>query len=247
MTTTTEAGGMEARVGRRVPRNVYLGDEPLFVAATPELAAAVVGRLNAALATARPDDSLERLRELSEAATPGEWSLGRHFEHDAYFLTDSYSNLADDIDKDDGDFVVAAVNYVRALLTLNSPQDRAKAAHWIAKAPTGTRIEFKASKRTLPQNDRMWAMLTDIAQQKQHAGRSYTPDQWKVIFMHACGREVQFIPSLDGSTFIPWGQSSSDLSKDEMTNLIEYLFAWGAENGIAWSDPTEDRDARRAA
>ena len=82
----------------------------------------------------------------------------------------------------------------------------------------------------------MWAMLTDIAQQKEHCGRRYTPDQWKVLFMHACGREVQFIPSLDGSTFIPWGQRSSELSKEEMSELIDFIAAWGAEHTVIFHD-----------
>jgi hypothetical protein len=124
----------------------------------------------------------------------------------------------------------------RALITVHGKIDRSRAAHWAAQAPVGTRIEFKAPKRTLPQNDRMWAMLTDIATQKEHVGRKYTPDQWKVLFMHACGREVQFVPALDNSTFIPWGQSSSDLSKQEMTDLIEFMFQWGAENGVRFHD-----------
>jgi hypothetical protein len=80
-------------------------------------------------------------------------------------------------------------------------------------------------------------MLTDVATQKEHVGRKYAPDQWKVLFMHACGREVQFIPSLDNATFIPWGQSSSDLSKAEMTELIEFIHAWGAEHGVVFHDP----------
>lgn len=125
----------------------------------------------------------------------------------------------------------------RALVTINGKADRERAARWAWQVPSGSRIEFKDAKRTLPQNDRMWAMLTDIAAQKDHAGRRYTPDQWKVLFMHACGREVQFIPALNGSTFIPWGQSSSDLSKNEMTDLIEFMFAWGAENGVVFHDP----------
>lgn len=124
----------------------------------------------------------------------------------------------------------------RALIVLNGIADRNKAAKWAHQAAPGTRVEFKATKRTLPQNDRMWAMLTDVAQQCQHNGRRYTPDQWKVLFMHACGREVQFIPALDGSTFIPWGQSSSDLSVGEMTDLIEFIFAWGAEHGVVFQD-----------
>ena len=127
----------------------------------------------------------------------------------------------------------------RALVTIRGNAERERVARWATQAPYGTRVEFKATKRTIPQNDRMWAMLTDVATQKEHHGRRYTPDQWKVIFMHACGREVQFLPSLDGSTFIPWGQSSSDLSKDEMSDLIEFIKQWGAENGVTFNDPTE--------
>ena len=127
----------------------------------------------------------------------------------------------------------------RALLILSTERERRKAIDWVSKAPDGTRLEFKAPRRTLPQNDRMWAMLTDVAQQKEHCGRRYTADQWKILFMHACGREVQFVPSLDGSTFIPWGQSSSDISKAEMSELIEFIFSWGAENGVRFHDDAE--------
>jgi len=127
----------------------------------------------------------------------------------------------------------------RALVIIGGDTDRQKISSWGHKAPLGTRVEFKAPKRTLPQNDRFWAMLTDVATQAKHCGRSYTPDQWKVIFMAAIGREVQFIPSLDQKTFIPWGQSSSDLSKQEMTDLIEFIFSWGAENGVVFHEPNE--------
>lgn len=127
----------------------------------------------------------------------------------------------------------------RALITLSNPLDRDRAVRWVKSAPIGTRVEFKAARRSIPQNDRMWAMLTDIASQKEHCGRRYTTDQWKVLFLHACGREVQFMPALDGSTFIPWGQSSSDLSKEEMTALIDFMHAWGVENNVVFHDPQE--------
>ena len=124
----------------------------------------------------------------------------------------------------------------RHLIVLHGTADRERVAKYALAAPYGTRVEFKAAKRSIPQNDRMWAMLTDIAAQKEHGGRKYTPDQWKVIFMHACGREVQFIPSLTGEGFIPWGQSSSDLSKNEMSELMEFMSAWGAENGVTFHE-----------
>lgn len=125
----------------------------------------------------------------------------------------------------------------RALLILNGATERDRARNWIAKAPAGTRVEFKQTKRSLPQNDKMWALLTDVAGQKEHFGRKYTPDSWKLIFLDALGRETKFIPSLDGSTVVPIGQSSSDLSKQEMSELIELILSWGTEHGVTFNEP----------
>lgn len=122
---------------------------------------------------------------------------------------------------------------------INGPRDRETAAQWCRKAPLGMRIEFKEAKRTLAQNDRMWAMLTDLSQQAMLGGKKFTPDQWKVIFLHALGQEIQLLPSLDGHGFVPWGQSSSDLTKDEMTGLIELMFKFGAEHGVQFQDEKE--------
>ena len=129
----------------------------------------------------------------------------------------------------------------RAVIILNTAADRQRAIHWVTKAPWGVKIEFKTVKRTLDQNSRMWAMLTDVATQATHMGKRYTPDQWKALFMAACGNKVQFLPSLDGSTFIPWGDRSSDLSKEEMTELIEFILAWGAEHQVAFHEPDAER------
>jgi hypothetical protein len=127
----------------------------------------------------------------------------------------------------------------RALITLRGAIDRERVARWAAQAPFGTRVEFKETKRSLPQNDRMWAMLTDIATQKEHCGRKYTPEIWKCLLMHAWGREVKFIPALDGEGVVPMVYRSSDLSKAEMTELIEFMFSWGAQNGIVFHDDEE--------
>lgn len=120
----------------------------------------------------------------------------------------------------------------RALLTLNDAADRARACTWIAKAPAGTRVEFKASKRTLPQNDLFWGMLTDIARQIEWHHAWLTPDDWKLIFLHALDRELRVAPSLDGVGFVNLGRSSSDLSKEEMSNLIELMLAFGAQHNV---------------
>ena len=131
----------------------------------------------------------------------------------------------------------------RAVIILNSEFDRRRAVQWCQRAPAGCRIEFKQAKRSNDQNSRLWAHLTDIATNAEHNGRKYTPDHWKVIFLSALGREVQFIPSLDGKTFIPFGQSSSDLSKQEMTDLITLIESFAAERGIQLHDTPAQRES----
>lgn len=126
--------------------------------------------------------------------------------------------------------------YVKSLWT---DRDRREINAILDAAPQGSRVEVKGPKRTLPQNAMMWSLVTEISLQKTHHGRKYTPDQWKAIFLHAIGREVTFIPSLGGDTFIPWGNRSSDLSKNEMANLIEFILAWCAENGVRLKDDAE--------
>lgn len=127
----------------------------------------------------------------------------------------------------------------RCLVILDSPQSRAKAAGWVMKAPHGTRCEFKASKRSLPQNDRMWAMLTDIAQQLPWHGMPLKPDAWKLLFLDALKREVRAIPNLDGTGFVNIGRSSSDLSKAEMGDLFILIEEFGARHGVQFHDQQE--------
>lgn len=127
----------------------------------------------------------------------------------------------------------------RALITILSDRDRLTVTHWVSRAPIGTRVEFKASKRSLAQNDRMWAMLTDLAQQVEWHGLKLKADDWKLIFLDALHREVRAVPNMDGTGFVNLGRSSSDLSKEEMSDLIELLFKFGAEHNVTFHDPAE--------
>ena len=96
-------------------------------------------------------------------------------------------------------------------------------------------ITFRKPGRTIPQNDRMWAMLTDVAKQVEHNGRRWTPDQWKQLFMNACGHEAHFMPGLSGEPF-PAGFRSSKLSKEQMGELMDFIDAWGTQQGVKWSE-----------
>lgn len=123
----------------------------------------------------------------------------------------------------------------RALLILNSTEARAKARLWIDRAPIGTRVEYKAPKRTLPQNDYLWGLLTDVSTQATLNGVKLTSEDWKVVFLSALKQEVRLVPNLDGTGFVQLGRSSSDLSKEEMATLLELIVAYGDKNGVRFS------------
>lgn len=125
----------------------------------------------------------------------------------------------------------------RATLIIASTAQRQQAIAWIQKAPWNTRVEFKAPKRTLPQNDRMWAMLTDVARQLPWHGVRLTPEDWKLIFLDGLKREMRVVPNLNGNGFVNLGRSSSDLSKEEMGDLMELIAAFGAQHGVVFHEP----------
>ena len=139
----------------------------------------------------------------------------------------------------------------RALLVLANDTFKRRAIEWIMKAPKDTRVEFKGPKRTLPQNDRMWAMLTDLAVQLAWHGKHLTADDWKLVMLDALrrdsGQQIRFVPNTDGTGFVNLSTSSSDLSKEEMTSFIELLFAFGAKHGVEWSEPQQDNVRGTAA
>jgi len=128
----------------------------------------------------------------------------------------------------------------RALITLWNAAARERALKWVRQAPPMTRIEFKQTKRTLPQNSKLWSLLTEVATQKELGGKRLKPDVWKSVFMHELGREAEYVPSLDGQEIIPIGYSSSDLSKHEMSELIVLILAWGAQNGVVFKYQEEE-------
>lgn len=136
----------------------------------------------------------------------------------------------------------------RFLRIISNDADRKAVIEWVEKCKPGSRVEGRGPARTLPQNDRMWAMLTDIVKQRKTMhGREFTTTEWKSMFLEQLAFEEgqehlkqTYVPSLDGQRFVAVGDSTSKLTAEEFSDLIESIFAWGAENGVQWSDPTLD-------
>ena len=103
----------------------------------------------------------------------------------------------------------------------------------IDAAPVDAVVNVREMKRSSDQNSKLWAMLSDVSRAKPQ-GRRHTAEVWKALMMHACGHETQFLSGLDGEPF-PSGFRSSRLSVSQMRELIDFIDAWGSQNGVVWT------------
>lgn len=113
---------------------------------------------------------------------------------------------------------------------LTGDKQRDFAHKLVAQAPLGYVVKVQQQKRTNEQNDLFWALLTELSKAKPN-GREHTPDAWKLLVMHACGHACQFEIGLNGQPF-PTGFRSSQLTKSQMSDLIEWVYQYAAEAGV---------------
>lgn len=95
-------------------------------------------------------------------------------------------------------------------------------------------VTFSRGKRTNDQNRLLWAVLTDVSNHVIWHGQKLTPDEWKHI-LSAAWKGQKVLPGIDGSLVV-FGQSTSKLNKADFSDLIEVIYAFGAEQGVRWTD-----------
>ena len=76
----------------------------------------------------------------------------------------------------------------------------------------------------------MWALADELSSQTKWAGEWRSPSTWVTIFVAAI-TGVQLVPGYDGSA-IPTVRSSRDLTKEEMSEVIELMQFHAAENDV---------------
>jgi hypothetical protein len=96
-------------------------------------------------------------------------------------------------------------------------------------------LEVKPETRSGEQNRLLWAALSDVSRQVNWHGQKLEPAEWKDVFTAALKRQ-KVVPGLEGG-FVVLGSSTSRMTKAEFSELMELLFAFGAEQGVAWSQP----------
>ncbi len=89
------------------------------------------------------------------------------------------------------------------------------------------------SKRSLDQNNKMWAMLNDIAAQVIWYGEKLTTIEWKDVIT-AGVKKQKVVPGIDGG-FVIVGARTSKMSIKEMTEVIEVAGLFGDQQQVKWS------------
>jgi hypothetical protein len=120
--------------------------------------------------------------------------------------------------------------------TVTSEAQRKTVLDAIQRAPLGFTVTAKRNKRSIPQNSRFWALLTIVAREVKWHGLRLSPEDYKLLFLEALGHEMRMVPNIDGNGFVNLGRSSSALSKDEMTALMDLIEAFAAQRGVDIGD-----------
>ena len=119
-------------------------------------------------------------------------------------------------------------------LSVRSADDKRKALRWVERMPLGWTLVFKPPTRSTDQNRRLWAFLDDIAAQKTWEGKKRTSDAWKDLFSAAL-KTQEIVRGLEGG-IVALGARTSEMSPEEMSDLLQLIETWGVQNQVQFTD-----------
>ena len=105
-------------------------------------------------------------------------------------------------------------------------------------APDGYVVTVGEATRNLEQNALLHSLISRISHDIEWVGKKWDAETWKRLltaaWLRSSGENVTMLPALDGVGVDIVFRRTSNLSKAECSDLIEYIYAWGADNGIDW-------------
>ena len=123
---------------------------------------------------------------------------------------------------------------------------RANAARAVQAAPDGYMVQISEPTKKREQEEKYHAMIGDIAKQCEFMGGKLDADDWKRLLVDMFAKVMRdlgtplhhdgrVIPSLDYERVVQLGIQTRDFWVREAADFIEYLFSFGAENGVRFS------------
>lgn len=126
---------------------------------------------------------------------------------------------------------------MRKVFHLSHSLARQSACDAVMSAPENFRVEIRERTRTLDQNALMWELLTTLSTGLKWPvnGKieTLTPEEWKDILSASLDQENRIAQGIRGG-FVMIGKRTSKMTVRQMTDLIELIYAFGAEHGITF-------------
>lgn len=122
-------------------------------------------------------------------------------------------------------------------LTITGEIARKAICRHILAAPEGYQVEIKPAMRSLDQNAKLHAILSEVSKQAEYIGKKRSIEFWKGLFVSgwqiATGQKPDIVPGLEGE-FINIRESTTTLTKSRMASLVDYITAWSIDNGVVF-------------
>ena len=133
-----------------------------------------------------------------------------------------------------------------------APQSRKYIKELIDLAPDGFIVRITASKKSRAQEEKYHAMIDEISSQFVFCNRKWDAEDMKRLLIDQYRRDTasdadykdlwaqvvktDLAPSLDGSGVVALGIQSKRFPKKLASGFIEWLYHFGADNGIEFKE-----------
>lgn len=143
---------------------------------------------------------------------------------------------------------------MKAKWVLTGDAARQAVCREVMSASDGWVVTLKEAARKVAQNDKFHAMVSDIAKTCEFMGQKWPADDWKRLLVDAFAKVMRdartplhhdgrIVPSLDGKRVVQLGIQTQNFYIKEAAEFIEYLYSYGAEHNVRWTEPGLYREA----
>ena len=135
----------------------------------------------------------------------------------------------------------------KRIFILRSEEIRRRCQEAVWKADDNDRVTISQPVKSRDQEEKYHSMIGDIAKVALFMGNKHHPDDWKRLLVDAFAKVMRdagtplhhdgrVIPSLDFERVVQLGIQTKDFYSAEASQFIEYLYSYGAELDVVWSD-----------
>jgi hypothetical protein len=125
---------------------------------------------------------------------------------------------------------------MKQTFNLVHPLARKRAMAAVADAPEGFCVTVAEPTRSLEQNSLLWPLLDALSKQINWHGQRLSSEEWKDVLSASLKRQ-RVVPGIDGG-FVVLGQRTSQMGKREFSELLELVYAFGAQQGVDFEPAT---------